>query len=282
LKTLRIHITCLIICAIALATCTPKPIAIDLPDAEQKPVIWSQVVPANVTLIYLARSFSALEFQEGDSSSAQDLVQQFLVQDGLVVLTHNDTTDTLIQITDGLFASFNTELIAGDSYQLYAKDFSNGKEITSQAVMMSKVSLDTATAEVIDTSKVRIHYSFQDPLGPNWYAIHFYSTYANPLELDDPFSAENLVETQLISDLEFGSSSIENSRLLENLDNDTVFVSLNNISEEYFNYLSQRQRGGTIYNQLVQEPINYISNIGNGYGMFALHFPDVKMIVLPE
>lgn len=271
-----------VLIAVLLNSCIPKPLQIELPEMESAPVVWCQIVPNNVTLIYMAKTFSALEFQEGDSTSTSDLVQQFLVQDGFVTLTHNNVTDTLIQVTDGFFASFDTELIAGDTYYLFAKDQLSGKEVSAQTTMMQKLFLDTAYVNVIDTNTVDVRYSFTDPAGPNWYAVHFYSSYSDPLALDDPFAAENVVETQLISDIEFASGQIEKSIELDFIDSDTIYVSFNNVSEEYYDYLAQRQRGGNIYNQLVQEPINYYSNVTNGYGMFSMHFPDLHTIELPE
>ena len=69
---------------------------------------------------------------------------------------------------------------------------------------------------------------------------------------------------------------------LKELDGATLFGSRNNISPVYFDYLGQRQRGGTIYNQLVQEPINYVTNVEGGYGMFTLHLPSLQMIVMED
>lgn len=267
---------------ILLASCTPRPIPIYLDEIESRPVVWSQAIPNSTTLIYLSRSFSSLEFQEDDSTSADSLIAQFLVADGLVTLTHNGETDTLIQLSDGFFVGFETELIPGDTYMLNAYDYLTGKSITATTQAMQLVGIDTITYALQDTSTVDLTVSFVDPPGANWYAIHYYSEYANPLELDDPFAADNIVETDVISDLELSSSNVTITKTLDFLESDTLFVSLNNISQEYYDYLSQRERGGTIYNQLVQEPINYVSNVQNGYGMFSLHFPSVQTVILED
>ncbi|MEN9640002.1 MAG: hypothetical protein RLZZ262_1871 [Bacteroidota bacterium] len=88
--------------------------------------------------------------------------------------------------------------------------------------------------------------------------------------------------TKLVTDLEFESNEALFSVELTELDSDTLYVSLNNISPVYFDYLGQRLRGGTIYNQLVQEPINYVTNVNGGYGMFTLHLPSLEMIIMEE
>jgi Domain of unknown function (DUF4249) len=267
---------------IFLESCSPKPIPIYLDEVESLPVIWSQAIPNSTTLIYFSRSFSSLEFQENDSTSADSLISQFLVTDGLVTITHAGETDTLIQVSDGFFVGFGTDLIAGDDYTLNALDYLTGKSISAATKVYAAVPVDTVTYSLIDTSTVDLTVSFVDPPGANWYAIHYYSQYANPLELDDPFVADNVVETDVISDLELNSANVSINKTLEFIESDTLFVSLNNISQEYYDYLSQRERGGTIYNQLVQEPINYVSNIQNGFGMFSLHFPSVKTVILEE
>ena len=280
-RAFKIGLFALVFC-LGLMACTPKPISIYLDEVESRPVIWSQAIPNSTTLIYFSRSFSSLEFQENDSTSVDSLISQFLVADGLVTLTHNGETDTLIQLSDGFFAGFGTELIAGDSYTLNATDFLTGKSIMAATQAYPAVSIDTVLYSLIDTSSVDLTVSFVDPPGANWYAIHYYSQYANPLELDDPFAADNIVETDVLSDLELNSANVSINKTLEFLESDTLFVSLNNISQEYYDYLSQRERGGTIYNQLVQEPINYVSNIQNGFGMFSLHFPSVRTVILEE
>ncbi|MDZ4823135.1 MAG: DUF4249 family protein [Flavobacteriales bacterium] len=271
-------------------SCTPKPIPIYLDEIESHPVVWTQVIPNTTTLLYLSRSFSALEFQESSTDTTdstgtdglEELMQQFLAEDALVILTHNNVNDTLFKVSDGIWATLSTELISGDTYQLFAQDFYNDKSITAEALMYPEVEPDSITYSIVDTATVDVMVQFIDPPGPNWYAVHFYSEYANPLEVDDPFAAENVVETELISDLEFNSSLVAISKTLEFLESDTFYVSLNNISPEYYDYLSQRQRGGTIYNQLVQEPINYVSNVQGGFGMFALHVPSVRQVILVD
>lgn len=265
---------------ILFASCSPKPIPIYLDEIESLPVIWTQAIPSSTTLLYLSRSFSALEFQEGDSTDTEDLLQQFLTEDALVILTHNNVADTLFKVSDGIWATLSTELIPGDTYYLYAQDFLNGKSVVAETQMYPAVMLDTVTYSIIDSSSADVTIQFVDPPGANWYAVHYYSEYADPLEVDDPFAAENIVETKLLSDLEFGSSDVSFTYTLEFLESDTFFVSLNNISPEYYDYLSQRQRGGNIYNQLIQEPINYVSNVQGGFGMFALHLPSVRQVIL--
>src|SRR5688572_19073800 len=76
-------------------SCAPEPIPIYLDEVESLPVVWSQAIPNSTTLIYLSRSFSALQFQEDDTTDAESVLQQFLAEDAFVTMTHNGSTDTL-------------------------------------------------------------------------------------------------------------------------------------------------------------------------------------------
>jgi hypothetical protein len=262
--------------------CTPNPIPITLDEVDPMPVVWSQAIPNSTTLIYMGRTFSALSYQEGDSTNTDSLLQQLLVPQAIVTLSNGLETDTLFKITDGLFATLTMELIPGNTYYLQALDLTHNQSVSSAAMMMPVVAIDSVNWNAIDTSTYEIEVRFTDPPGSNWYALHFYSTFEDPLEVQDPFAANNITETALLSDLELNSANALIVKELDFITSDTVFVSLNNISEEYYNYLSQRQRGGTIYNQLVQEPINYITNINGGYGFFSLHTPSVRQVIFTE
>jgi hypothetical protein len=271
----------------SVSACTPEPIPIFLDEIESQLVTWSQAIPNNTTVVYLARSFSALEYQENGNNTdttgndeLSQLLQQFLATNALVVITHNNQPDTLFQVSDGVWASFSTELVAGDTYHLFAYDSATNKSINAETKMYAAVPLDTVLYSVVDTSTVDFQVQFQDPPGPNWYAIHFYSNYANPLVVEDPLAASNVVETYLLSDIELNSGNVTIQKTLEFLDSDTLYISLNNISEQYYNYLGQRDRGGSIYNQLIQEPINYVSNVQGGYGMFTLNAPSIRQVII--
>jgi Domain of unknown function (DUF4249) len=271
----------------SVSACTPEPIPIFLDEIESQLVTWSQAIPNNTTVVYLARSFSALEYQENGNNTdttgndeLSQLLQQFLATNALVVITHNNQPDTLFQVSDGVWASFSTELVAGDTYHLFAYDNATNKSINAETRMYAAVPLDTVLYSVVDTSTVDFQVQFQDPPGPNWYAIHFYSNYANPLVVEDPLAASNVVETALLSDIELNSGNVTIQKTLEFLDSDTLYISLNNISEQYYNYLGQRDRGGSIYNQLIQEPINYVSNVQGGYGMFTLNAPSIRQVII--
>jgi hypothetical protein len=268
--------------------CLPEPIPIELDQLEPAPVVWSQVLPGDGLLIYFARSFGALELNEssGGELDTQALLSQVLVQDGIVTLEYDQQVDTLLKVADGVFTSFTTPLIENEEYYLRVEDYSNGDVATSTATLLPFVDIYDLTTETInqdDSSKtVRVHYKFEDLPGASWYQINYYSRFSNPVDIQDPTELAGVSLTQILSDQTFESTSHEGSFQLDWLTQDTVFVSINAISQDYYEYLALRERGGSFFTQVVQEPINYPSNVIGGYGFFNLAIPDFDFVVIED
>jgi len=267
---------------LSASSCVPDPLPITIDQLEPAPVIWSQAVPGQSVLVYMARTFGALEYDDTNEadSTGNDILSQVLTSNALITLTGGGQTDTLFEFTAGLYATLTANLVVGSEYTLHAFDPLLGKRIEARTQMMPTVPLDDITYSVINDSTLDVHYRFIDPVGQNYYAIHFYSRFSDPLEFNDPLEAGGVVQTELLSDLELNNSNVDRSFRLNNLDGDTLYVSLNNISRTYYDYLQQRKRSGSIFVQAVAEPITFISNVEGGYGIFSLQFPDIKMVVV--
>lgn len=269
-----------------LFSCRPEPLLIDIEPVEPKPVIWSQIIPENVVLVYFAKSFGALDFNEEDTTNIeQDLLDQILVNNGEIIIEHQGVDDTLIQLEQGLFVTFNTNLNVGDNYNLRARDFDLGQSVSSSATMLETVPLNSEITYELsegfgDGTNVTIDYSFLDPPGENYYQVNFYTDVNDPTEDEGELDSSVPQFYQLISDQTYNTEQIEASYDLFNVESDSIFISLSNISKGYYEYLNQRDRGGSILNQLVNEPINYTSNIENGYGFFNLTAPNIRLITL--
>ena len=66
------------------------------------------------------------------------------------------------------------------------------------------------------------------------------------------------------------------------LPTDSLVMTLSNINEDYFNFLSLRKRSQNLFTEIVNEPINYPTNVENGLGFFNTHFPDIYFFDLNE
>lgn len=262
--------------------CVPDPLPLEIEQIEPSPVIWSQAIPDQSVIVYMARTFGALEYSENNNAdtSGQALLSQVLTSNALLTLSGGGQTDTLGEISNGLYATLNANLIPGEEYTLKALDPLLNKRVEATTRMMPTVSLNNLSYTIINDTTLDVHYQFADPPGANYYAIHFYSRFNDPLEIPDPLEAGGIVKTELISDLEVGTGLINRTYRLDFLESDTLYVSLNNISETYFDYLQQRERSGNLFTQAVAEPITFLSNVTGGYGIFTLHFPDIQMLVV--
>jgi Domain of unknown function (DUF4249) len=265
---------------VTLGSCVPEPLPLEIDQLEEKPVIWSQVIGENGTLLYFGRTFSALEFSDTEDTASADFLNELLVQNAEIILRGAGDVDTLFPLTNGLFLTLNATLIPGETYTITARDLDKGLSTSASAIMMPQVAIDTVTFQSIDTNTYNLRVRFTDPSGPNWYAIHFYSSYNDPLEIQDPLESTGVVRTVILSDIEYNTASIALNQELDFLESDTVYVSLNNIDEGFYNYLQQRSRGGNLFSQAISEPITYPTNVLDGYGIFSLYRPSVKTVIL--
>ncbi|MGB1040008.1 MAG: DUF4249 family protein [Flavobacteriales bacterium] len=267
--------------------CTPKPLDIDLPQAEPKLVISSQVIPGSLMIVTVSRSMDAKGFSIDNDTLTQDVLNQLLVDSGIVTISYNGLTDTLFRApgTPGVFVSLSTPRILNTNYNLAVKDYNTGMSVTSSAYMLPQVRLNSASAKIDKSglfSTTKITYSFDDPQGEdNWYMVNFYAQRDSTSTSGGVNLNENddvLKETIVLSDKNFSSSTITASRTVTEWEQDTVFVSISNISEGYYNYLNARLRSGNLFSSLTREPVNHPTNVIGGYGFFTTHIPSVRVV----
>lgn len=269
------------------SNCRPKPLDIDLPQAEPKLVVSSQVIPGSLMIVTVSRSMDAKGFNADNEDVTQDILNQLLVDSGIVTINYNGITDTLFRTpgVPGVFVSLASPLVLKTNYNLYVKDYNTGMSVTSSAKMLPQVSLDTAYAKTDNSgqfSTTKITYSFTDPQGEdNWYMVNFYAqrdsnSTSGGVDLNENDNV--LKETIVLKDKNFSSASVTASHTVSGWNQDTVFVSISNISEGYYNYLNARIRSGGLFASLAREPVNYPTNIIGGYGFFTTHIPYVRTV----
>lgn len=273
-----------------LTGCLPEPLEIDVPQAESKLVVSSQIIPDNIMLVTVTRSFSALEGSYGSDLGQEDL-EKVLVKRALVTLSYGNRTDTLFSLPEspGVFASLLRLSGEGQTFDLYVYDSTSQQSVTSRSTMLSRIGLDDASVETkvssLDTSYA-LNYTFNDPDGDNWYVLNVF----DPNEIGQQGLGENFsfdgssnTHTELISDKLFNTSEITGTaEILDQRFGDTVAVMLSNISEEYFRFLDARKRVGGILASVTGEPINHPSNIIGGYGFFNTHNPSISVVAIKE
>ena len=267
----------------ALFSCRPKPIDINVKPAEVKLVVFTQVIPNNVMIVTLTKSFSPLAGNTSDNLSA------LLVTGATVQIKSNNQTYDCLEVNPGVYVSVATSsFTAGQVYDLVA--ISGADTVTSTSTMLSKVDFTNVLPSVqklaADTN-VFVDFTFNDISGiSNWYLVNFYKkeTNAGGIDASNYFEngSNNLVKSILLSDKEF-SGTYQSKIQLDDLKwNDSIVVTLSNINEKYFNFLGYRIGGGGVFTQLNLEPISYPTNINNGYGFFNTFYPDIKFFDLSQ
>jgi len=282
-----------LVLAVLLTGCLPDPLDIELEQAPVKLVISSQVVPDRAMFVTVSKSFGALQFSEEEEDSlSSDEIDQLLVRNALVTVSYNGITDTLIALPDdapGVYLSLNTPQFLNTTYTLNVYDPETDQSVSSQAEMLAQVTLDTAYASrsttgsggLFEVDVTTVNYRFNDPPNEdNWYMVNFY---ANNTDSSSAFNNDNVpTVTEVLADATFENSSYAGEVEIFDWPQDTIFVAISNISEEYYDYLNVRQRTGNVLSQVLSEPIEHPSNVIGGYGYFLTHFPDVEVVAVNE
>lgn len=277
--------TWLFIILVGFASCTPEPIDIDIPQAETKLVVYSQALPNQALLVTLSKSFAALSTPNEGSfvdSTKQDSINnaflnQFLVDNATIIIEGADYNDTLIRVTKGVFLAPFFPFTPGNSYQFSAYDPVTGFSVSSSATTLPIIEFDSVSAKRgkgEDSLEITLDFHIADIPGDNYYLINIYT---DSIPESNFFSFDNISDGRSISisDREYPLGQVKDQEKFEVTDSDTLVVSVTNISKDYFEFLEARKRSG---NSFLSEPIEYPSNIVNGYGYFNLHAPSIRAI----
>lgn len=284
-----------------LASCIPEPVDLEIPQAEPKLVVASQMIFDQILLVQVSRSFGALEFSEEQSDTLnQELLNQILVDSARVVLISYNQTDTLIGVGSGLYLGLNTELIAGQTYQLSVYDSVTEELVFAESEVLPQAELneldysfsfDSITFQdtVFRDTALAVSIGFDDFLDENYYMVNMYrvslDTANNNLEgLASTLIGDGGNTTFALTDQLYTEQTIRDTLVTTQFrPGDTVAVALSHISPTYYQYLSTRSRSaGSIFVSLLGEPVSYPSNVDGGYGMFNLHLPNIRFLILRE
>ncbi|MGQ0827279.1 MAG: DUF4249 family protein [Bacteroidota bacterium] len=281
-----------ILIILLIGGCIPDPIDIDVSPSEPRLVVSSYIIPQKIMTVLLTKSFSPLEPLSNQDSISQDEIDKILVSNAFVTVAYNNRVDTLKMLTAGIYVSTNTLLLDYGTYTLYAYDPSTGLSIIAVTNLLPQVKFDTLYPSIVKNpgdTVVSINYEISDNLNEeNYYVGNFIlkqpSKGAN-LDISSYFgSGSNKILSvfDLLNDASFTDGKLIKTMVISPLvkSSDTVAVELANISKGYYEFLTAYKRSSKLMNQLTGEPINYPSNVQNGYGYFNAHYPDGKIFFL--
>jgi uncharacterized protein YaaR (DUF327 family) len=252
---------------------------------ESKLAICSQIIPNQIMLVGVTKTFTSLYDIKKDTNVNTNL--DFLVAHAFVTVSYNNRIDTLTKLVDGIYQSTSVLLEANTVYNLYVYDSLSKQSIKSSVKMLESVN-SSIIPRVVKTSsdtEVFVKYKIIDnPVEDNFYLINITNSIpgANIFNIKTDILSQlfNTNNIKLVTDKEAKNGIIENELSNKNdflgvSSKDTAYVKIASISREYFNFLYQYKRAGSIINQITGEPINMPTNIENGFGFFNAYFPDI-------
>lgn len=274
-----------------LNACT-KPIAINVPQAKPKLTVFSQIIPNKIVMVGVTRSFSGLS-DFNDVSNADTSLSGILVSRALATITHQGITDTLYKLTDGLYGSAEVQLIPNESYELRIYDSTSGESVHAFTEVKPLVQ-DTITIHVDRGAKdttIYFNVKIKDDLSTeDYYYIDVASSGKNEF-LEEAGKYFNKLSTNaavyIMSDREAVNGVIEkafdNSGFLNRVGpNDSVTIVVANISRSYYQFIDAYNRGNSLFSQIFGEPVNFPTNVENGYGLFTAHLPKMYFLDMKD
>ena len=300
-----------------LYSCTTNPIDVDLKPLAPKMVVASQFTPDSILYVTVTKSFSALTtFETMSLSDAEKITYQNL----LVTFSFENKTDTLFELFPGVYSTAPSENFIGGTRRLFQantpcelqiKDLLTSEASWSSSVMLPMITFDSIRP-IIEQGifsllryKVSVKYTLTDiPNTDNWYMVNYYvpetkdsmyfaniidnvrSYKINLLEAYNEITGVNAInaQTEIFTDEGFKNRSFTYEKVLRNTQpsDSNLIVSVSNISQGFYEFLNTQKKAGKLFNQLVKEPLNYPSNVQNGYGYFNTHLTDVRIFNLND
>lgn len=282
---------CLLSIAISffLSSCIPDPVDIDIKQSSRF-VVTAQLSAGKIPIINLTKSFDLFSGVPNQNDIiTDDFLKKIAVSDALVILNSATYSDTLQMLEPGMYSGKKLG-ITTSPYHLQIKDAYTNTEISAQTTVLPKIKFDNVFSGILeepDDTFAFVSYSITDPpIVSKWFLINYYVKRKTVHQVN--FDTRNFFQRgynqflmfQTISEADFQDHVYQNGIKLPNdvTVNDSVAITLSNITEEEYNYLQQLQKS-VYFPYYAYYSTNYLpSNVINGMGYFSVHDPDVVLI----
>lgn len=279
-----------VLIVMCIVACQPKPLKIEVDQLQAQLVLNAQVIPDQVMIVSLTRSFGALSYsEENGDTTTNTFLDTLLVSGATVKINYNGQTDSLIEVSPGLYIGVTAPHIIDGVYTITCEDHERNLSCSASATILPQIQFEELIPKLVRNETdtfVKMNLKFIDPDEPNYYMINVYKN----SEEDEVFGDVNsffgngsnlLLLSDVFSDVTFNKDTVEGTMNLRRVEEgDSIVVTLSNISREYFDYLELGNKSGNLFAQITQEPINYNSNVLGGYGFFNTHIPDIRFFLL--
>ncbi|MDP1725904.1 MAG: DUF4249 family protein [Bacteroidota bacterium] len=276
---------------LGMMACKPKPIEIEIKQADPRLVVYSQYVNGGYLVVSLTKSFPARLPGNIIDSNGFHLDSSIFVNNAEVWLKGANLELKLEQFESGLYACENAFLNDGETYLIEViesnRDFTMGSTQKMKIVRFDSVAAYSSRTGTNNNTDV--YYSFTNNKNEeNYYVVNYFTKKERELIPEKPdadYIARRMLQQNvsfdLLTDKDFANGKIQVYKTISNnYAGDTLVLGLSNISKGYFHFLEAQKRAGILFNQLTSEVINFPTNINNGYGYFNLHEPDIRILEL--
>ncbi len=268
----------------SISSCIPDTIDIDVTPADPELCIASLVLGNNGIVVGLTRSYSPLESSPNEDTLSSELIDRILVANATVTISYGSQTDTLYEISPGIYSNLFTTITEGETYTLRAYDPLMSLNVWAVTTMQSSIALDTVYPHISRTAEDTIVYfkykMFDNTVTEDYYVVNFVKKVQGDsvFDINSVFAAgsnEVLTEFELYDDQAFENGVLDRDiAVLSAGQTDTVAVTVSAISKGYYEFLTALKRSSSVFNQLTGEPITYPSNVEGGHGYFTMHRTD--------
>ena len=273
------YVVTFLLSGFVVSSCLPDPLEVKgIPHPAPTVVVGSQDFPGEFLVVSLTENFNALE---GGPDTDIELLLEDLLLDGIEVsVATGGESYALDNPRPGIYVGANVPAIPGTDYTLLFQNPFNQQPVTASTQLLPFIGFDTVSIWLERTqfdTLINVDLRIDDPVGANWYMV-------NVQQFNDDFDIQELPFTELIKDSEFDGELHDHSFTVFFRDyepGDTVLVSMANISEGYYEFLTLRNDQRFFLIDEIAEPIHYPSNVENGLGFFNMNIPDIRFF-LPD
>lgn len=276
-----------------LASCTPEPLPIEVPQAASKPVVATQYYYDSITqqavfAVTLTRTIPATVAQRPRlDSNGFTVDERYLITGADVELTTSGGRIPLAEGSPGFYYTTDPPVHDHEFATVEARNNEGVLLIRAVAEMMPQMEFTSVNITGKD-QELYLNYTLTDnPETPNWYLVNYFvkqeqdssGNYTDPKYIARRLTEQKL-DFDLFTDQDFTNGKLTATRKLERLQADTIAVSVSNITQGYHDFLRVQKRYGLLVNQVRGEVINFPSNVTGGMGYFNLNRPFVKVLAV--
>jgi len=272
-----------------------------LPEHEKKLAVFSKIYGSNCEIFV------------SHSKSSDDTSNYKLIKANIILRKNNKEFFSFVYPDDMIVGGFISPTIQlpqsvnkGEKYTLEVISDELGTAKASQTVPRIPVITDISYKEKFYIEKYdtldQLEFKIVDPgneenfyffnFRPTTYTIKKYHLYLST-QTDDPIIKSTYRDTEngfIISDKTFDGEKRNITMKLgyylnspstgENVSFDTILINIKGLSKDYYNFLISKIQYDQSGENPFAEPVNIYSNIENGYGLFSIENPELKVLKL--